>query len=148
MHENDITYLVRQSAFNVHTALGPGLLESAYEAAMLYELRLAGLHVQNQVGLPMNYGNAKLDVGYRIDLLVEGKVVVELKAIENVLEVHHMQLVTYLKLSGCRAGLLINFNVARIKEGIFRKVNGMTEKLPPRPSANSSAPSAVKKIIP
>ena len=148
MHENDITYLVRQSAFNVHTALGPGLLESAYEAALMHELRLAGLHVQNQVGLPMSYGEAKLDVGYRIDLLVEGKVVVELKALENILEVHHMQLVTYLKLSGCRAGLLINFNVARIKDGIFRKVNGMTEELPPRPSAKSSAPSAVKKSTP
>ena len=148
MHENDITYLVRQSAFNVHTALGPGLLESAYEAALMHELRLAGLHVQNQVGLPMSYGEAKLDVGYRIDLLVEGKVVVELKALETILEVHHMQLVTYLKLSGCRAGLLINFNAARIKDGIFRKVNGMTEELPPRPSANPSASSAVKKIAP
>lgn len=145
MHENDITYLVRQSAFIVHTALGPGLLESAYEAALLYELQKAGLNAQNQVGLPMSYGSIKLDVGYRIDLLVENKVVVELKAVEHVLEVHHMQLVTYLKLSGCRAGLLINFNVARIKDGIFRKVNGMTEELPPRPSANTSAPSAVKK---
>ena len=148
MHENDITYLIRQSAYNVHTALGPGLLESAYEAARMHELRLVGLHVQNQVGLPMSYGDAKLDVGYRIDLLVEGKVVVELKALENVLEVHHMQLVTYLKLSGCRAGLLINFNVARIKDGIFRKVNGMTEELPPRPSAKPSAPSAVKNPTP
>lgn len=146
MHENDITYLVRQSAYNVHIALGPGLLESAYEAALMYELQKAGLNVQNQVGLPMSYGSIKLDVGYRIDLLVEGKVIVELKAVENVLEVHHMQLVTYLKLSGCRAGLLINFNVARIKEGIFRKVNGMTEELPPRPSANTSASSAVKKL--
>ena len=96
----------------------------------------------------MSYGEAKLDVGYRIDLLVEGKVVVELKALETILEVHHMQLVTYLKLSGCRAGLLINFNAARIKDGIFRKVNGMTEELPPRPSANPSASSAVNKIAP
>ena len=127
MHENDVTYLIRQSAFNVHTELGPGLLESAYEAAMLHELRLVSLYVQNQVGLPMSYGDAKLDVGYRIDLLVEGKVVVELKAVEHVLEVHHMQLVTYLKLSGCKVGLLINFNVPRIKEGMFRKVNGLKE---------------------
>ncbi len=144
MHENDITYLIRQAAYNVHTALGPGLLESAYEAALLYELQQAGLAVKNQVGLPMRYGEARLDVGYRIDLLVESKVVVELKALETILDVHHMQLVTYLKLSGCRAGLLINFNVARIKDGIFRKVNGMTETLPPRPSANTSASSAVK----
>ncbi len=147
MHENDITYLIRQSAYNVHTALGPGLLESAYEAALLHELRLAGLHVQNQVGLPMSYGDVKLDVGYRLDLLVESKVVVELKAVETVLEEHHMQLITYLKLSGCRASLLINFNVPRIKEGIFRKVNGMTDQLPPRPSANPSAPSVVKPLL-
>ena len=144
MHENDITYLVRRAAYNVHMALGPGLPESAYEAALMHELQRTGLTVKNQVGLPMSYGDVKLDVGYRIDLLVAGKVIVELKALEHLLEVHHMQLVTYLKLSGCRAGLLINFNVARIKEGIFRKVNGMTEELPPRSSANTSAPSAVK----
>ena len=144
MHENDITYLIRQSAYNVHTALGPGLLESAYKAALLYELQQAGLAVKNQVGLPRSYGEARLDVDYRIDLLVEGKVIIELKALEIILDVQHMQLVTYLKLSGCRAGLLINFNVARIKEGIFRKVNGMTETLLPRPPANTSASSAVK----
>lgn len=145
MHENDITYLIRQSAYNVHIALGSGLLESAYEAALMYELQRIGLSVRNQVGLPMSYSEVQLDVGYRIDLLVEGKVIVELKALEAIHEVHHMQLVTYLKLSGCRAGLLINFNVARIKDGIFRKINGMAEELPPRPSANPSAPSAVKK---
>jgi len=127
MHENDITYLVRQSAYHVHVALGPGLLESAYEVALMHELRQSGLHVQNQVGLPMDYRGIHLDVGYRIDLLVEGKVVVELKAVECLLDVHHMQLVTYLKLSGCKAGLLINFNVARIKDGMFRKVNGLAE---------------------
>ncbi|WP_035561142.1 GxxExxY protein [Hymenobacter sp. IS2118] len=127
MHENEITYLIRQSAYNVHVALGPGLLESAYEAALMHELRSVGLRVQNQVGLPMNYGGIKLDVGYRIDLLVEDKVIVELKALETLLDVHHMQLVTYLKLSGCKAGLLINFNVARIKDGMFRKVNGLAE---------------------
>ncbi|RZK24483.1 MAG: GxxExxY protein [Hymenobacter sp.] len=127
MHENDITYLVRQSAYYVHTTLGPGLLESTYEAALMHELQQAGLRVQNQVGLPLNYKGVQLDIGYRLDLLVEGKVVVELKAIEHVLDVHHMQLVTYLKLSGCKAGLLINFNVARIKDGMYRKVNGLEE---------------------
>ena len=127
MHENDITYLIRQSAYNVHVALGPGLLESAYEAALMHELRLAGLQAQNQVSLPMHYRGIQLDVGYRLDLLVESKVVVELKTVEKLLEVHHMQLVTYLKLSGCKAGLLINFNVARIKDGMFRKVNGLAE---------------------
>ena len=145
MQENDITYLIRQSAYNVHVALGPGLLESAYEAALTHELRLSGLYVQNQVGLPMDYRGIHLDVGYRLGLLLEGKVIAELKAAEIVLDVHHMQLVTYLKLSGCKAGLLINFNVARIKDGIFRKVNGMTQELPPRHSAKPSVPSAVKK---
>lgn len=135
MRENDITFLIRQSAYTVHVALGPGLLESAYEAALMHELRRAGLRVQNQVGLPMAYCGIQLDVGYRIDLLVEGKVIVELKAVDALQEVHHMQLVTYLKLSGCKAGLLINFNVARIKDGIVRKVNGLEESLPPRPSA-------------
>ena len=127
MHENDVTYLIRKAAYEVHVALEPGLLESAYEAVLLHELRRAGLHVQSQVGLPMEYQGIRLDVGYRIDLLVENKVVVEIKALESLLDVHHMQLVTYLKLSGCKVGLLINFNVARIKEGMFRKVNGLEE---------------------
>ena len=125
MHENDISYLIRQSAYNVHIALGPGLLESAYEAALTHELRLIGLTVQNQVPLPMVYKDIRLDVGYRLDLLVEHKVVVELKTVDIVLDIHHMQLLTYLKLSGYKLGLLINFNVARIKDGLYRKVNGL-----------------------
>lgn len=125
MHENDVSYLIRQSAYNVHVALGPGLLESAYEAALAHELRLAGLRVQNQVALPMVYKDIQLDVSYRLDLVVENKVIVELKTVDVVLDVHHMQLLTYLKLSGYKLGLLINFNVARIKEGMFRKVNGL-----------------------
>ena len=145
MHENEITYLIRKAAYEVHVALGPGLLESAYEAALMHELRLLGLMVNNQVGLPMDYRGIHLDVGYRIDLLVESKVVVELKTVETLLDLHHMQLVTYLKLSGCKAGLLINFNVARIKDGMFRKVNGLEEEPSSASSANSSAPSAVKK---
>ena len=144
MHENGITFLIRKAAYEVHVALGPGLLESAYEAALMHELRLAGLQVQNQVGLPMDYRSCHLDIGYRIDLMVESKVVVELKTVEALLDVHHMQLVTYLKLSGCKVGLLINFNVARIKDGMFRKVNGLAEEPPSASSANSSAPSAVK----
>jgi GxxExxY protein len=127
MHENDISYLIRKAAYDVHVALGPGLLESAYEAAIMHELRFAGLFVQNQVALPMIYKDIQLDVGYRLDLLVEHKVVIELKTVDVLLDVYHMQLLTYLKLSGHRLGLLINFNVARIKEGIFRKVNGLTE---------------------
>ncbi len=125
MHENDISYLIRQSAYNVHVALGPGLLESAYEAALTHELRLIGLRVQNQVALPMVYKDIQLEVGYRLDLLVENKVVVELKTVDAVLDIHHMQLLTYLKLSGYKLGLLINFNVTRIKDGLYRKVNGL-----------------------
>ena len=125
MHENDISYLIRKAAYDVHVALGPGLLESAYEAALTHELRAAGLRVQNQVPLPMIYKEIQLDVGYRLDLLIENKVVVELKTVDALLEVHHMQLLTYLKLSGHKLGLLINFNVARIKDGIIRKVNGL-----------------------
>jgi GxxExxY protein len=127
MHENEISYLIRKAAYDVHVALGPGLLESAYEAALLHELRLAGLRVQNQVALPMVYKDMQLDVGYRLDLWVENKVVIELKAVDVLLDVHHMQLLTYLKLSGNKLGLLINFNVVRIKDGMFRKVNGLEE---------------------
>ena len=127
MHENEISFLIRKATFEVHVALGPGLLESAYEAALLHELRLAGLRVQNQVALPMVYKDIQLDAGYRLDLWVESKVIVELKTVDAVLDVHHMQLLTYLKLSGSKLGLLINFNVARIKDGMFRKVNGLED---------------------
>ena len=120
-------YLIRKAAYDVHVALGPGLLESAYEAALTHELRAAGLRVQNQVPLPMIYKEIQLDVGYRLDLWIENKVVVELKTVDVLLEVHHMQLLTYLKLSGNKLGLLINFNVPRIKDGIIRKVNGLED---------------------
>ena len=93
----------------------------------MHELRLAGLRVQNQVALPMVYKDIQLEVGYRLDLLVEGKVVVELKVVDTVLDIHHMQLLTYLRLSGYRLGLLINFNVPRIKDGLYRKVNGLED---------------------
>ncbi len=128
MHENDISYLIRQAAYQVHVALGPGLLESAYEAALMHELRLVGLRVQSQVALPMVYKDIALEVGYRLDLLVEDKVIVELKVVDTVLDIHHMQLLTYLRLSGHRLGLLINFNVPLIKAGIYRKVNGLTDQ--------------------
>lgn len=129
MHENDISFLIRKAAFEVHTVLGPGLLESVYETALTYELRAAGLVVKTQVPLPMTYKGIAMEVGFRMDLLVENRVVMEVKSIDAVLEVHHMQLLTYLKLSGHRLGLLINFNVTRVKEGIFRKVNGLEEPL-------------------
>ncbi|MDQ2769218.1 MAG: GxxExxY protein [Bacteroidota bacterium] len=139
-HENDISYLVRKAAYNIHVALGPGLLESVYETLLSHELRKMGLLVQTQVPLPVVYDGLKLDNGFRIDLLVEEKVVVELKSVEILLEVHHMQLLTYLKLSGHKLGLLINFNVPYIKNGIFRKVNGLEEHS--ASSAPTSAPSA------
>lgn len=129
MHENDISFLIRKAAFEVHTLLGPGLLESVYETALTYELRLAGLAVKTQVPLPMLYKGIAMEVGFRMDLLVESRVVVELKSIDAILEIHHMQLLTYLKLSGHKLGLLINFNVPRVKEGIVRKVNGLDEPL-------------------
>ena len=129
MTENDISFNVRKAAFAVHTALGPGLLESSYEAAMLYELRSAGFEVQVQVGLPMVYAGQQLDVGYRIDMLINRKVIVELKSVDSILDVHKKQLLTYLKLSKCKLGLLINFNVIHVKEGILRIVNGLEEPL-------------------
>ncbi|WP_026351439.1 GxxExxY protein [Hymenobacter aerophilus] len=125
MDENKISFEVRRASFAIHTALGPGLLESVYETVLTHELRKIGLHVQNQVALPVVYDGLRLENGFRLDLLVEGKVVIELKSVEVLLEVHHKQLLTYLKLSGHKLGLLINFNVPLIKEGIFRKVNGL-----------------------
>lgn len=129
MHENEISFLIRKAAFEVHTVLGPGLLESVYETALSYEMRAAGLDVKAQVPLPMLYKGVAMEVGFRMDLLVANRVVVEVKSVDAILEVHHMQLLTYLKLSGHKLGLLINFNVSRVKEGIFRKVNGLEEPL-------------------
>lgn len=133
MHENEISFLIRKAAFEVHTILGPGLLESVYETALAYELRESGLDVKMQVPLPMLYKGVAMEVGFRMDLLIANRVVVEVKSVDTVLEVHHMQLLTYLNLSGHKLGLLINFNVPRVKEGIFRKVNGLEE--PRRTSA-------------
>ena len=121
---NDLTGLIIEAAMKVHTALGPGLLESAYEACLIYELQQRGLSVQAQVPLPVSYESVKLDVGYRLDLLVEDTVILELKAIEKLLPIHEAQLLSYLKLSGKRIGLLINFNVLHLKDGIKRRVNG------------------------
>ena len=108
------------AAYKVHSTLGPGLLESIYETCMEHELRKRDLKVNRQIVLPIVYDGLKLDAGLRIDLLVEDRVIVELKAVENILPVHKAQLITYMKLAGCRLGLLINFNVPIIKEGIKR----------------------------
>jgi GxxExxY protein len=123
MHENDISYAIRGAAFRVHTALGPGLLESVYETAMVYELRNAGFTVKTQVAVPVVYDEIKMDHGFRMDLLVNNKVIVEIKSVDALHDVHHKQLLTYLKLSGKKLGLLINFNASSLKKSISRIVN-------------------------
>jgi GxxExxY protein len=120
---NQITERIIGAAMRVHTALGPGLLESAYEACLAYELAHAGLAVERQRKLPITYGDLKLEEGYRIDLLVENTVVVELKAVEQLRDVHEAQLLSYLRLSSCPVGLLINFHVPHLREGIRRVIN-------------------------
>ncbi len=125
MKINDVSGQVIDAAMKVHTELGPGLLESAYEACLAHELSKRGLKVLKQVGLPVVYDGEHLDVGYRIDLLVEDLVIVEIKAVDGLAPIHQAQLITYLKLSGKRLGLLINFNVPRLKDGIRRIANGM-----------------------
>jgi GxxExxY protein len=123
MDENEISYKVIGAAIELHKKYGPGLLESAWENALAYELREMGLDVQQQVGLPFIHKEMKMDVGYRIDLLVENKVIVEVKNVESLTEVHQAQLLTYLKLSGKKLGLLINFNKVILKDGIQRFAN-------------------------
>lgn len=123
--ENDISYDIRGAAFKVHTNLGPGLLESVYEFALAHELSKMGYDVYTQVGLPVVYDGIKLELGYRIDLLVNDLVVVEIKSVDALADVHHKQVLTYLKLSGKKLGLLINFNVSSLKESIVRIVNNL-----------------------
>jgi len=125
MDVNEVSGSVIDGAMKVHTALGPGLLESAYEACLLHELRKRGRKVLSQVALPVVYDGVKIDVGYRIDLLVEDVVIVELKAVEKLLPIHDAQILSYLKLGDYRLGLLINFNVLHLKDGIKRKVNNL-----------------------
>jgi GxxExxY protein len=126
--ENDIGKIIVDRALRVHRELGPGLLESAYEACLCHELRNAGLNVEVQKALPVVYKEVRLDCGYRIDLLVETKVVIEIKAVEALNDVHLAQILTYLRLSECKLGYLINFNVKRVKDGIKRVVNRLSEE--------------------
>ena len=121
---NEVSHAIITAAMKVHTELGPGLLESTYTACLQYELGQAGLRSATQVGLPVVYHGVKLELGYRIDLLVEELIVVEIKSVDAVSPVHHAQLLSYLKLSGKSIGLLINFNVVHLKDGIRRFVNG------------------------
>ena len=123
MDINEISGRIIEASIKVHSALGPGLLESAYEACLMYELNKCGLVVRNQVPLPVKYEEIIIEVGYRIDLLVAESVIVELKSVENVAAIHKAQLLSYLKLSGKKIGLLINFNVELLKNGITRLAN-------------------------
>jgi len=121
---NNISRSITGAAIQVHRVLGPGLLESAYEACLAFELRKRGLKVEQQKPLPLIYEGVKLDCGYRIDLLAEGCVVVEIKSVDAVAPIHKAQVMSYLKLSGCKLALLMNFNVLMLKDGIRRFVNG------------------------
>lgn len=122
---NELTYKIRGAIFSVYNELGPGLLESVYEAAFVHELLGLGLEVQKQLPLPVVYKNVKLELGYRIDVMVENKVLVEIKSVETLHDVHKKQVLTYLKLSNIKLGILVNFNSAKLvdKESIFRIIN-------------------------
>lgn len=123
--ENELSRIILDAAFRVHTALGPGLLESAYEACLAYELRNEGLTVLTQVPLPVIYREVRLDAGYRLDLLVEDMVVVEIKAVDALAAIHQAQVISYLRLSGKKLGIMINFNSLHLRDGIRRVVNGL-----------------------
>ena len=125
MNENEISYIIRGCIFKVYNNLGPGLLESAYAAALVYELIKMDLTVRTEVALPMIYESVKVNIGYRLDILVEEKVIIETKSVEPLLPVHHKQIITYLKLSGLKLGILVNFNCDDISKNIFRKANGL-----------------------
>ena len=127
MRDNQLSHKIIGCAMKVHSELGPGLLESSYEACLYYELKNKGLGVIKQMALPLVYNDVKLEVGYRIDLLVENKIIVEVKAVDALNDVHLAQVLTYLKLSGCKIGLLINFNVSSLKDGIKRLANNFRE---------------------
>ena len=125
MDENEISKIVLDRSIKVHNLLGPGLLESVYEEVLSYELTKANLPCQRQVGIPVVYENVRMEIGFRADILVADKVILELKSVETLLPVHKKQLLTYLRLSGLKLGLLLNFNVKLLKEGITRIVNGL-----------------------
>jgi GxxExxY protein len=125
MTENEISYKIIGAAIEIHKNIGPGLLESAYENALAFDLREMGFDVKQQVPMPFIYKDIQLEVGYRIDLTVNNKVLIEIKSVENMAPVHSAQTLTYLKLSGMKLGLLINFNTNVLKEGIHRIVNNL-----------------------
>ena len=125
MTENELSKIIVDCCFKIHTKLGPGLLESVYEEILTYELEKTGLGIKRQQGLPVVYDKLKMDLGFRADIIVEDKVIIELKSVEGIAPVHLKQLLTYLKITGIKLGLLINFNEALIKDGIRRVVNNL-----------------------
>ena len=125
MTENEISYQIRGAVFEVYNEMGPGLLETVYQYAMVRELRDRGLLARMEVPVPVFYKDEKLELGFRIDVLVENKVLIEIKSVESIHNVHHKQVLTYLKLTDMKLGLLINFNTDEIDQSIFRKVNGL-----------------------
>ena len=143
MHFNEISGAVVDSAMKIHSELGPGLLESVYVACLVHELKKRGLRAATQLPLPVIYDGERMDLGFRIDLLVENTVVVEIKAVDAINPVHLAQVITYLKLSGKYLGLLINFNVVHLRDGIRRIVQGE----PPSKPSESSVSSVVKRRV-
>ncbi|MEI9958293.1 MAG: GxxExxY protein [Ferruginibacter sp.] len=125
MTENQISYLIRQAIFKVVKKLGAGLFENVYKHVLKYELEKLGLNVKMEYPLPVIYDDIKFDIGFRIDLLVNDKVIIEIKSVEKLAEVHHKQTITYLKLTGLKLGILVNFNSDNIANDIFRKVNNL-----------------------
>ena len=125
MHENEISGLVLDACFKVHSHFGPGLFESVYKESLCVELNKSGLHFMKEVGIPVTYDNINLELGFRADIIVENKILIELKSIESIAPVHKKQLLTYLRLTNLKLGLLINFNEAHLKDGITRVVNNL-----------------------
>jgi GxxExxY protein len=122
--ENELSKIVFDAALKVHKALGPGLLESAYQECLYHELKKTELFVQKEKPLPLIYETVKLDCGYRLDIIIEDKLIIEVKSVESLTDIHLAQVLTYLKLSNCKLGLLINFNILMIKDGFRRVING------------------------
>ena len=125
MDENELSYIIRKSIFNVYNTLGPGLLESVYQKILVYELQENGLNVKSELLLPVKYNDKLFDINFRIDILVEDKVILELKSVKSIEDIHYKQLYTYLKLSSKKLGLLVNFNTTNILDGIKRVVNNL-----------------------
>jgi GxxExxY protein len=125
MNENELSYKILGLAIDVHSQLGPGLLESAYKECMFYKIAKAGYQIVKEKPLPLIYEEVRLECGYRLDLMIENKLIIEVKSVESLTDIHLAQVLTYLKIANCKLGLLINFNVLRHKDGVKRIVNGL-----------------------